>query len=190
MLAFERRMALAELLKANPVLTVDELVRRFGVSAQTMRRDFKYLADAGLLTRTHGGAVARSAEALGLEGTFKLRVAERAPEKAAIARAALDLVAPGSTVMMDASTSVLALAQRLPRDIELHAIVNALPIGSELQPPVGHYDDAHRRKHSAHVAVRFRTAGRNDAAPALRRHRVHFGPRSLARTRIDGSEPG
>ncbi|MGD0475292.1 MAG: DeoR/GlpR family DNA-binding transcription regulator [Candidatus Velthaea sp.] len=132
MLAFERRMALAELLKANPVLTVDELVRRFGVSAQTMRRDFKYLADAGLLTRTHGGAVARSAEALGLEGTFKLRVAERAPEKAAIARAALDLVAPGSTVMMDASTSVLALAQRLPRDIELHAIVNALPIGSEL----------------------------------------------------------
>ncbi len=132
MLAFERRMALAELLKANPVLTVDELVRRFGVSAQTMRRDFKYLSDRGLLTRTHGGAVARSAEALGFEGTFKLRIAENAPQKAAIARAALDLVVPGSTVMMDASTSVLALAQRLPRDAELHAIVNALPIGSEL----------------------------------------------------------
>jgi DeoR/GlpR family transcriptional regulator of sugar metabolism len=137
MLAFERRMALADLLKANPVLTVDELVRRFGVSAQTMRRDFKYLADRGLLTRTHGGAVARAAEALGFEGTFKLRVAEHAPQKAAIARAALDLVAPGSTVMMDASTSVLALAQRLPRDVELHAIVNALPIGSELSRRAG-----------------------------------------------------
>jgi len=104
MLAFERRMALAVLLKQNPVLTVDELVRRFGVSAQTMRRDFQYLADQGLLTRTHGGAVARGTEALGFEGT----------------------------VMMDASTSVLALARRLPRDIELHAIVNALPIGNEL----------------------------------------------------------
>ena len=34
--------------------------------------------------------------------------------------------------MMDASTSVLALAQRLPRDAVLHAIVNALPIASEL----------------------------------------------------------
>jgi DeoR family fructose operon transcriptional repressor len=132
MLAFERRMALAELLKANPVLTVDELVRRFGVSAQTMRRDFKYLADRGLLTRTHGGAVARSAEALDFEGTFKLRSAQNAAQKAAIARAALDLVAQGSTLMLDASTSVLALAQRLPRDAELHAIVNALPIGSEL----------------------------------------------------------
>jgi DeoR/GlpR family transcriptional regulator of sugar metabolism len=132
MLAFERRMALAKLLRENPVLTVDELVRRFGVSAQTMRRDFQHLAERGLLTRTHGGAVARAGEALGFEGTFKLRMAERAAQKAAIARAALPLVTPGSTVMMDASTSVLALAVRLPRDAEIHAIVNALPIGSEL----------------------------------------------------------
>jgi len=137
MLAFERRMALADLLKQNPVLTVDELVRQFGVSAQTMRRDFQYLAERGLLTRTHGGAVARAAEALGFEGTFKLRRAQRAMQKAAIARAALALVTPGSTVMMDASTSVLALAQLLPRDAELHAIVNALPIGSELSSRSG-----------------------------------------------------
>jgi DeoR family fructose operon transcriptional repressor len=137
MLAFERRMALAELLKQNAVLTVDELVHRFGVSAQTMRRDFQYLADQGLLTRTHGGAVARAAEALGFEGSFKLRMAQQARQKAAIARAALGLVALGSTVMMDASTSVLALAQRLPRDAELHAIVNALPIGSELSVRAG-----------------------------------------------------
>jgi DeoR/GlpR family transcriptional regulator of sugar metabolism len=132
MFAFERRMAVAELLRDNPVLTVDELVRRFGVSAQTMRRDFQYLADRGLVTRTHGGAVAREAEALGFEGTFKLRTAQRAQQKAAIAREALGLVVPGSTVMLDASTSVLALAQRLPREFELHAIVNALPIASEL----------------------------------------------------------
>jgi DeoR/GlpR family transcriptional regulator of sugar metabolism len=137
MLAFERRMALADMLKQNPVLTVDELVERFGVSAQTMRRDFQYLADRGLLTRTHGGAVARAGEALGFEGAFKLRVAQRASQKAAIARLACTLVVPGSTVMMDASTSVLALAQALPRDTELHAIVNALPIASELSSRAG-----------------------------------------------------
>ena len=125
-------MALAELLKQNSVLTVDELVRRFGVSAQTMRRDFAYLAQRGLLTRTHGGAVARASEALGFEGAFKTRMAQNAPLKAAMARVALELVAPGSTVMLDASTSVLALARRLPRDAELHAIVNALPVASEL----------------------------------------------------------
>lgn len=137
MLAFERRRMLAELLDKNPVLTVDELVRRFGVSAQTMRRDFAFLAERGLLTRTHGGAVARAPEALGRESAFKTRTAQNAPQKTAIARAALALVTPGSTVMLDASTSVLALAQRLPRDAELHAIVNALPIGSELSRRAG-----------------------------------------------------
>lgn len=132
MLAFERRRALTELLTANPVLTVEELALRFGVSAQTMRRDFQFLAERGVVTRTHGGAVARAREALGFEGAFKMRSAQQAAQKAAIAQAALSLVTPGATVMLDASTSVLALAQRLPRDIDLHAIVTALPIGSEL----------------------------------------------------------
>jgi DeoR family fructose operon transcriptional repressor len=80
MLAFERRLAVAELLKSNPVLTVDELVRRFGVSAQTMRRDFAYLAQRGLLTRTHGGGVARAPETLGFESAFELRAAPRAAQ--------------------------------------------------------------------------------------------------------------
>jgi DeoR/GlpR family transcriptional regulator of sugar metabolism len=132
MLAFERRMALAELLKTNSVLTVDELVRRFGVSAQTMRRDFAYLADRGLLTRTHGGGVARAGDALGLEAAFDLRAAQQAVAKRAMARAAQSLLVAGSTVMLDASTSVLALARRSARDLELHAIVNALPIAAEL----------------------------------------------------------
>jgi DeoR/GlpR family transcriptional regulator of sugar metabolism len=145
-LAFERRIALVELLKENPVLTVDELVRRFGVSAQTMRRDFQYLAECGLLTRRHGGGVARTiakdppgtvAEEPAFADAFQLRVAERSAQKAAIARAALSFVTPGSTVMMDASTSVLALAERLPREIQFHAIVNALPIASELSSRAG-----------------------------------------------------
>ena len=51
-LAFERRMALADLLEQNPVLTVDDLARRFNVSAQTVRRDFQYLEQRGLITRT------------------------------------------------------------------------------------------------------------------------------------------
>jgi len=144
-LAFERRIALIELLKENPVLTVDELVRRFGVSAQTMRRDFQYLADCGLLTRRHGGGVARAsakgtpsiASEAPFEDAFTLRVAERSAQKAAIACAALSFVTPGSTVMMDASTSVLALARRLPSEIQLHAIVNALPIASELSSRAG-----------------------------------------------------
>ncbi len=44
----------------------------------------------------------------------------------------LALVVPGSAVIFDASTTALALARLLPLDIELTAIVNALPVATEL----------------------------------------------------------
>ena len=135
MLAIERRRALAALLDENPILTVEDLARRFAVSPQTIRRDFQDLEQRGLLTRRYGGAVARSADThgpLSREGAFSAREGDRLPQKEAIARCALALVAPGSTVMFDASTTVLALARLLPLDIDLTAIVNALPVAMEL----------------------------------------------------------
>lgn len=132
MLAIERRMALAELLAGNPVLTVDELARRFDVSAQTVRRDLQELERQGLVTRTYGGAVVRAADPLGRERAFQAREDERAGQKKAIAAAAVALIEPQSTVMFDASTTTLQLARALPLDVELTAIVNALPIANEL----------------------------------------------------------
>src|SRR5579885_2465083 len=132
MLAIQRRMALADLLEESAVLTVDELARRFNVSTQTVRRDFLYLEQRGLIRRTYGGAVARDDDPLSRERAFLAREAEHAAQKRAIAREALSLVAPGSTVMLDASTTVLELARALPLDVELTAIVNALPVGMEL----------------------------------------------------------
>ena len=132
MLAIERRRVLAGLLDENPILTVEDLARRFHVSTQTIRRDFQDLERRGLLTRSYGGAVACSTNPLNREGAFGAREGERAVRKDAIARCALALVVPGSTVLLDASTTVLALARLLPPDIELTAIVNALPLAMEL----------------------------------------------------------
>ncbi|MGG1910068.1 DeoR family transcriptional regulator [Microbacterium sp. NRRL B-14842] len=42
-------------------MRVAELARDFGVAELTIRRDVTALADRGLLTRVHGGAVLRSA---------------------------------------------------------------------------------------------------------------------------------
>ena len=39
---------------------VDDLVRRFEVSAQTIRKDLNDLCDQRLLTRIHGGAIVAS----------------------------------------------------------------------------------------------------------------------------------
>jgi DeoR/GlpR family transcriptional regulator of sugar metabolism len=132
MLAIQRRLALADLLEENPVLAVEDLALRFAVSSQTIRRDFQYLESRGLVTRTYGGAVARSDDPLSREHAFVARQMERGAQKQAIGAAACALVQPGSTVIMDASTSVLQLARLLPLDIELSAIVYSLPIGLEL----------------------------------------------------------
>jgi DeoR/GlpR family transcriptional regulator of sugar metabolism len=134
LLAIERRMALADLVRRNPVVAVDDLARRFTVSAQTIRRDFQVLEQQGLLTRTYGGAVTNADDALHLsrEHAFRSREEEGAVQKQAIARAVVSLVEPESTVIFDASTTVLQLARALPMDIEITAIVNALPIANEL----------------------------------------------------------
>jgi DeoR/GlpR family transcriptional regulator of sugar metabolism len=134
LLAVERRMALAELVRQDPIVTVEDLARRFSVSAQTVRRDFQFLEERGLLTRTYGGAVTRADDVLhlSLERAFRAREREHAAEKRAMACVAAELVEPLSTVILDASTSVLQLARALPLDIELTAIVNALPIAQEL----------------------------------------------------------
>jgi DeoR/GlpR family transcriptional regulator of sugar metabolism len=132
MLAIERRRAVAGLLDENPILTVEDLARRFDVSTQTIRRDFQDLERRGLITRSYGAAVARAAGPLSREGAFGAREVDRAAEKESIARCALALVVPGSAVIFDASTTALALARLLPLDIELTAIVNALPVATEL----------------------------------------------------------
>jgi DeoR family transcriptional regulator of aga operon len=133
-LAIERRMALTDLVRQNPVVTVEDLARRFNVSAQTIRRDFQFLEQRGLLTRTYGGAVTRADKMLHLsrEEALRAREEQQAVQKQAMARTALALVEPESTVIFDASTTVLALARALPHEIELTAIVNALPIATEL----------------------------------------------------------
>src|SRR5947209_18779511 len=107
LLAIERRIALADLVRRNPVVAVDDLARRFKVSAQTIRRDFQALEQQGLLTRTYGGAVTRSDDALQLsrEHAFRAREQERAVQKQAIARTAIKLVEPESTIIFYGSST-------------------------------------------------------------------------------------
>jgi DeoR/GlpR family transcriptional regulator of sugar metabolism len=134
LLAIQRRMELADLVKQDPVVTVDDLARRYNVSPQTIRRDFQAMEERGLLTRTYGGAITRVDNPLQMshEAAFRAREEEQAAEKQAIAVMAATLIQPHAIVIFDASTSVLQLARALHPDVEITAIVNALPIAMEL----------------------------------------------------------
>lgn len=59
MLVEERRRHIIERVEKKGRVTVDELAKRFGISAVTIRGDLEALAQAGAVTRSHGGAPAR-----------------------------------------------------------------------------------------------------------------------------------
>ena len=105
----ERRALLLEALRAGAI-DVDEFARRFAVSASTVRRDLQHLSATEGVRRTYGGAILTPHPA---ETTLAERMAVNGPEKRAIARAALDLIRDGDTLILDAGSTVAAFGQLL-----------------------------------------------------------------------------
>jgi DeoR family fructose operon transcriptional repressor len=119
----ERNARLLEALNAGEI-DVDDLARRFDVSASTVRRDLQLLSKTNVVRRTYGGAILSGHVA---ETTLDQRLAVQGKEKQAIARAALDLVADGDTLILDAGSTVAAFG-RLLQQRKLRIITNNLAL--------------------------------------------------------------
>ncbi len=108
---------------------VAELALRLKVTEETIRRDLDALAAAGRVLRRHGGAVPAGG------GERELPHAERKrlnpQEKEAIAREAASRVRPGQTILLDASSTALFLAQHLS-DQEQTVLTNSLLVAGAL----------------------------------------------------------
>lgn len=129
LMAGERQREIVKLLSDTGSLRISDLVETFEVSDETIRRDLAILQEQGLLTRTHGGAIA---DPVHQETTFQRRAREFQPEKDAIARAAADLVQDGSTIIMDSGTTMRTLAMHLRNKQDLVVITNGINNAEEL----------------------------------------------------------
>ncbi|MER3387342.1 DeoR/GlpR family DNA-binding transcription regulator [Microcella pacifica] len=121
--AARRQLVLERLGETGAALTVDELSALFGVSVATVRRDLEKLDRAGLVTRTHGGAIVGSLRA---EKTIREREDRNAAGKEAVARAAAAMVTPSSTVFLDAGTTTARLIRHLSNTEGLTIVTNGL----------------------------------------------------------------
>jgi len=119
----ERRARLLEALELGEI-DVDDLARRFGVSASTVRRDLQHLSGTKAVRRTYGGAILAGGPP---ETTLDQRLAIDGPQKQAIARAALALVSDGETLILDAGSTVTAFG-RLLLGRRLRIITNNLAL--------------------------------------------------------------
>lgn len=106
-----RQLAIQRQLLLDRAVTVETLARDLGVSVATIRRDLTALEKEGLVRRTHGGAVFHPAR--GADQAMDLREQIDPEAKARIARAALGLVEPDQTLVMNDGSTVLALAREL-----------------------------------------------------------------------------
>ena len=104
-----------------------ELAAELGVSEDTIRRDLREMAAAGLCRRVYGGALQLSPAP-----SFSQRVTADVERKAALARATVSLVVPGTTVFLDAGSTNLAIARAMPPDRSLTIATNAPAIAAAL----------------------------------------------------------
>ncbi|MEH3157389.1 MAG: DeoR/GlpR family DNA-binding transcription regulator [Gordonia paraffinivorans] len=130
MYAEERQQAIADEVASHGRASVTALAREFAVTSETVRRDLAVLERAGAVRRVHGGAVTVDAIR-----PSELDVTERAgarpDEKMRIGAAACRfLPSDGGSLVVDAGTTTIQAAARLPRDRGLTVFTNSLSVAS------------------------------------------------------------
>ncbi|MBK6870391.1 MAG: DeoR/GlpR transcriptional regulator [Kineosporiaceae bacterium] len=130
-----RKAELAAYVAEVGQVTVARLAKRFDVSADTIRRDLDHLDGEGVLIRTHGGAVSLTAFPRPDSG-LDVRARVQASAKDRIGALAAGLIADGSSVVINAGTTTLALVRHLREHRDLTIATNSLAIPAELAPSV------------------------------------------------------
>ena len=135
MYAAERQQRIiAEARRAGRV-EVTALADSLGVAAETVRRDLTALERRGSLRRVHGGAI--PVERLEVEPTLAARSSRLTEVKRRIAARALDELPSGGSIILDAGSTALAVAELLPPDLDLTVVTNSLAAATVLSTHPG-----------------------------------------------------
>ena len=131
--ARERQEHIVRMVEEHGRARVADLAGQFHVSAVTIRKDLEILDSRQRLVRTHGGAIAMDRSRPEL--AFDVRERLQTDEKLRIGAAAAAMVHDGESIVMDASTTALAVARSLKARggwSQLTVVTNGLRLASEL----------------------------------------------------------
>lgn len=128
MLAAERREYLLARLAADGKVVAKDVAATLGLSEDSVRRDLREMAAAGLCQRVYGGALPAS-PAVADYGT---RTGVAADSKRRVAARAVQLIHPGSAVILDGGTTALALVRALPPVLPCTVITHSPTIAAAL----------------------------------------------------------
>lgn len=107
----EREFSILEYLRDKKEASVSELCSALFVSEPTMRRDLAALNASGKIIRIYGGASYRSEPGENLPQDYRER--EHSDAKDIIGKKCLELISDGDVIMVDGSSTALALMRSI-----------------------------------------------------------------------------
>lgn len=128
MLPASRKDLLLERLHRDGKLVAKELAAELGLSEDSIRRDLREMDAAGLVVRVYGGALPASPAVV----DYAQRAAVVPESKRRVAAAAVALIAPGSTVILDGGTTTRAMVDALSRTLRCTVITHSPTIAAAL----------------------------------------------------------
>ncbi|SDU78069.1 DeoR/GlpR family DNA-binding transcription regulator [Jiangella alkaliphila] len=128
MLAAERRDFLLARLEQDGKVVAKDVATELGISEDSIRRDLRELASAGLCQRVYGGALPVSPAI----ADHTVRTGIEVSGKHRVAAAAAALIRPGSTAILDGGTTALAVARALPAGLRATVITHSPVVAAAL----------------------------------------------------------
>ncbi|CAN7191417.1 DeoR/GlpR family DNA-binding transcription regulator [Pararhizobium sp. LjRoot255] len=115
MLTSQRRALIAARLANDGQVVAGELAAELNLSEDTIRRDLRDMAAAGLLKRVHGGALPIAPPLPDLEA----RQTISADVKKRLGRKAAELIRAGQLIFLDGGTTNAEIVRALPREMKV-----------------------------------------------------------------------
>jgi DeoR family glycerol-3-phosphate regulon repressor len=125
-----RHTHLLDVVRSHGPQTIEALAERFGVTLQTVRRDVQRLAEAGLLSRFHGGVRLPGSTTENI--AYRQRQAMESEAKTRIAKAIAQRVPNGCSLILNIGTTIEAVARELMQHRGLRVITNNLHVAGLL----------------------------------------------------------
>lgn len=126
MQARSRRKRILDALETQKTVYVKDLAAELDVSDMTIRRDLHRLADMGVTTLIHGGAVFN--EGMVTNATANARATKMMKEKERLAAFCAGLVREGNAIYLDTGTTVMEIAKSLKYRQNIAVLTNSLPV--------------------------------------------------------------
>ena len=124
----KRRQQIITLIREHGSVRVAPLANRFGVSMQTIRKDFGFLEARGVMKRSHGGGMRAGAVAALVEPGVGTDRSIHIKEKVRIGQFAAGMIKPGDAIVLDSGTTTLQIARHILNRDDLTVITNDLDI--------------------------------------------------------------